>query len=258
MQWGEKTWKDIESLNDKVVVVPTGSLEQHGHHLPLLTDTMICTEIARRVEAEVEDVYFLPPLWLGASNHHRAFPGTVSVSNGVYTALMIDVLESLIRANFKRILILNAHGGNELPGNAAIYEIQQRHFDNNELWIIMASWMNVVSEQIASMSELTQKRVIHACELETSMILSLRADLVHTDKTTGARYEFPSKFYSADSSSPSRVDTLRPFNHHSKTGAFGYPEKGTVEKGQALFDLAARELSALVREFKIWPRLEAQ
>lgn len=257
MQWGERTWKEIEASSQKVVVVPLGSLEQHGHHLPLLTDTMIVSEIAGRAEAALGDeVLFLPPLWLGASHHHRAFPGTLSVSNELYTQIVTDILESLIGAGFRRIVLLNAHGGNELPGSAAIYAVQQRYRDDHELWVIMASWMNVASEQIATLSNTEQKRVIHACELETSMILRLSPQLVDMAKAVGARFNFPSAFYSADFSTSSRVDTLRPFDHHSLTGAFGYPEKATETKGETLFDLAATQTVALIGEFASWPALE--
>jgi creatinine amidohydrolase len=236
MQWGEKTWQDIGGMSDKVVVIPLGSMEQHGHHLPLLTDTMICTEISRRAEAILKDVLFLPVLWLGASDHHRAFPGTVSVNNGLYTQVIVDVLESVISAGFKRVIFLNAHGGNEIPGFSGIYEVQRRHRERKDLWIIFASWMEVASQQIASLSDLVQKRVIHACELETSMILRLTPKFVKMDEAVGTRTEFPSKFYVSDFSASSKVATLRPFDHHSKTGAFGHPEKGTTEKGEALFD----------------------
>jgi creatinine amidohydrolase len=264
MQFGEKTWKDIGTMTDKVVVVPLGSMEQHGHHLPLLTDTMICAEFAKRAEAALGDeVLFLPVLWLGASDHHRAFPGTVSVNNQLYTQIIIDVLESLIGAGFKRIIFLNAHGGNELPGFSGIYEVQRRHREQKELWIIFASWMEVANQQIARLTDLfdydwVQKRVIHACELETSMILRLTPKLVKVEDAVGTRSAFPSKFYVSDFSSPSRVATLRPFDHHSKTGAFGYPEKGTEAKGEALLDLAAKEIIALIAEFKTWPALEPQ
>jgi creatinine amidohydrolase len=259
MQWGEKTWKDIGEMTNKVVVVPLGSMEQHGHHLPLLTDTMICAEFAKRAEAALgDDVLFLPVLWLGASDHHRAFPGTISVNNELYTQVITDVLESIVSAGFKRILFLNAHGGNELPGFNAIYEVQRRHREERDLWIIFASWMEVASQQIASLSDLVQKRVIHACELETSMILHLTPKLVNMAEAVGTRTEFPSKFYVSDFSSSSRVATLRPFDHHSKTGAFGYPEEGTQAKGEALFDIATKEIIELITEFKTWPTLEAQ
>ncbi|MCH8840098.1 MAG: creatininase family protein, partial [Planctomycetes bacterium] len=82
MRYGEKRWIDIDAMDkDRVVVVcPIGSLEQHGHHLPLLTDTNLVTEVAERVEKKLSDkVLLTPTLWLGASDHHLDFPGTVSV-----------------------------------------------------------------------------------------------------------------------------------------------------------------------------------
>src|SRR5437763_9546945 len=99
MQHGERKWTDTEGNRGKVVVAPLGSLEQHGHHLPMLTDTLIITEIARRAEAEIgSEALFLPTLWMGASDHHRAFPGTVSIANDHYVQVLEDLLESLIGA----------------------------------------------------------------------------------------------------------------------------------------------------------------
>src|SRR3712207_857669 len=97
MLLGERTWPEVKELTDRVVVLPLGSLEQHGHHLPLLTDTMIGTEIAHRAEAALgDDALFLPMLWVGASDHHRAYAGTVSIGNEVYVRMLVDMLESLI------------------------------------------------------------------------------------------------------------------------------------------------------------------
>src|SRR5436853_3017411 len=106
MQLGERNWREAGDLKGKVVVAPIGSLEQHGHHLPLLTDSLIGAEVARRAEAELGDAaLFLPTLWVGASDHHRAFPGTVSISNSVYVDVLIDMLESLIGSGFRRIFL---------------------------------------------------------------------------------------------------------------------------------------------------------
>ena len=92
MQLGNRRWTQTASLTNRVVVAPLGSLEQHGHHLPMLTDTMIITEIARRAEGELgDDALFLPALWLGASDHHRAMPGTVSAGNDHYVPILEDI-----------------------------------------------------------------------------------------------------------------------------------------------------------------------
>jgi len=251
MQYGERNWTEIPDLTRLVVVVPLGSLEQHGHHLPLLTDSMIGDEIVRRAEDTLGDeAVFLPMLWPGASDHHRRFPGTVSLSNDTYARVLVDILESLIGSGFRRILMLNAHGGNVGPGQAALYEVQMRYRDEHDLWLAFATWFTVAAPQIAALDMLEQKRISHASELETSMILALRPELVRMDAARGANTPAPSDVRSA-----SRVTVVRAFERLSVTGALGHPERATVEKGQALFDVAVNEVVSCVREVAAWEPL---
>jgi len=113
MRYGERNWREMHDLTECVAVLPLGSTEQHGHHLPLLTDTLIVDEIVRRAEEALDDTaLFLPTVWFGMSEHHRGFPGTISVRNETYTQVLIDILESLVGGGFRRIVALNAHGGN--------------------------------------------------------------------------------------------------------------------------------------------------
>ena len=253
MQYAERNWTEIPDLSDVVVVVPLGSIEQHGHHLPLLTDSMILTEIVRRAEKALGDeALFLPPLYVGASDHHRRFPGTVSLSHDTYIRVVEDVFESLIGSGFKRILMLNAHGGNAGPGGAALYNVQIRRRDRDDLWLVFGSWFGLAAPQIAALDVLVQKHVTHASELETSMILSLRPELVKMDVARGAAIPFESDFYCPDASRSSRVSLSRVFERVSATGALGHPEHATVEKGQALFDVAVNEVVACVREIATW------
>jgi creatinine amidohydrolase len=257
MLHGERKWTETSDSCGKVIVAPLGSLEQHGHHLPLLTDTMIITEIARRAESELGDeALFLPTLWLGASDHHLAFPGTVSAANNHYVAILEDLVESLIRAEFSRIFLLNGHGGNITPARQALYNVHLRHRDAHDLYLAFSSWWDIAAEQVAAIQGLDAKKVTHACEQETSMILRLRPELVAMPEARGANIPFDSSFYFPDFSRPSRVDVPRTFDQLSVTGAFGHPEIATVEKGEALFAAAAREVVAFAREFTTWPAIE--
>lgn len=254
MQYGEHTWKDISNLTDRVVVLPLGSMEQHGHHLPLLTDTMIGSEIIRRTQLEISDeALFLPMLWVGASDHHRTFPGTVSVSNNVYVQLLEDMIESLIGIGFRRILLVNSHGGNITPSNMALYNVQRRHRDRSDLWLVSSTWFVVAADQIASIDDLVQKHVTHACELETSMILKLYPELVQMDQAHGTNIPFESAFYSPDSSGSSRISVAKMFEHITQPGALGHPEIATSDKGEQLFTTAVNEIVALIREVASWP-----
>jgi creatinine amidohydrolase len=254
MQYGEQRWPEIKASTQRVVVLPLGSLEQHGHHLPLLTDSMIGAEIMRRAEAALGDAaLFLPMLWVGASDHHRAFAGTVSVSHAVYVRLLADMLESLIANGFRRILLVNAHGGNIVPGNMALVDVQLRHRDKPDLWLVLSTWFVTAAKSIAEIDALEQKHVSHACELETSMILRLRPELVRLDAARGSTIPFESAFYSPDASHPNRVDVPYMADRVSATGALGHPEVATADKGEALFAAAVREVVALVREVASWP-----
>jgi creatinine amidohydrolase len=253
MYLGERIWTQVPDLANRVVVVPLGSLEQHGHHLPMLTDSMIGGEIARRAEAELGDeAIFLPTLWLGASDHHRAMPGTVSVRNSVYVEMLKDVLDSLIGGGFRRIFLLNAHGGNITPGRMAIYDMNLKYRHLTDLWLAFSSWWTIAADQVAAIESLEQKIVTHACELESSMILRLRPELVKLEVARGANVPFESAFYFPDFSRSSRVDVPRAFDQVSVTGAFGHPEVSTAEKGEELFSTAVREVVAFVREFAGW------
>lgn len=255
MQLGELSSPQAREQVGKVVVVPLGALEQHGRHLPMLTDCLIGSEVVRRAEADLgEEALFLPMLYVGASDHHRGFPGTVSLSNATYVRVLVDILESLIGGGFRRILLLNAHGGNITPGRMAIYEVQERHRAKlPDLWLAFTSWFEIAKEPSTHIEGLVQPAVNHACEWETSVIQVLRPELVNEDAVEGTRIPFDSPFYSPDWTRPSRVDVSRMFEQLSNVGAFGYPEAATPEKGEALLTIAAREVAAFVRDFATWP-----
>jgi creatinine amidohydrolase len=257
MQYGEQRWPQVPDLTDRVVVLPLGSLEQHGHHLPMLTDSLICSEIVARAQARLGDLaLFLPLMWVGASEHHSRFPGTVTVSHATYVSLLDDMMESLITSGFKRILLLNAHGGNGLPGQSALYRVQMRHRDERDLWLVFATWFELAAPQIRQVPGLEQDHVTHACELETSMVLRLRPELVDLDAARGAIVPFESAFYTPDSRRASRVALARPIDHISITGSYGHPALATAEKGEALFASVVDEVVACVREIATWEPFE--
>ena len=251
MRYGEHNWTQIPGLTDKVAVVPLGSLEQHGHHLPLLTDTMSGAEIARRAERELGDTaVFLPTLYLGCSDHHLAFPGTVSLHNQTYQQVIEDILESLLGSGFRRIVLLNAHGGNARPASAAMYEVEMRHRDENDLWLVLATWYTLAAPHLTTIEGLVQDHLTHSCEMETSLVLYLRPELVQTEAARGRTEPFSSQFYSLHAS---RVVMQKPFDRLSVTGAMGYPEHATPEKGEALIKIGVEQVVACVREVAAWP-----
>jgi creatinine amidohydrolase len=250
---GERTWREAQQQSDLVVVLTLAAFEQHGHHLPLLTDTLIGTEIARRAEAQLGDeALFLPTLWIGSSDHHLAFPGTLSLGAEVYVQVLEDMLASLIGGGFRRIFLLNAHGGNINPARMAMYNTHLWHRDKPDLWIAFSSWWQIAAPQIAQIEGLAAKTVTHACEQETSIILRLHPESVRMEKASGAVLPFDSAFYCPDESQPSRVEVVRTFDQLTVSGAIAHPEWATAEKGEALLSAASAEVVAFVREFARW------
>ncbi|MCS7016118.1 MAG: creatininase family protein, partial [Gemmatales bacterium] len=115
MRWGELTWPQLRAVprDQVVVVVPIAACEQHGPHLPTLTDTILCTAVADNLEARLPNqVLLLPTLWLGASHHHLPFGATLSLDALEHAALLTQLLRPVLREGYRRLLILNGHGGN--------------------------------------------------------------------------------------------------------------------------------------------------
>ena len=242
MKFGELTWEEVEGLEkDKIVVLPLGSFEQHGRHLPLLTDTMIVTAIAERVEAEhPETVVLLPTLWLGYSPHHLGFPGTLTTAPTTYIDLLCQILEPMIELGFRKILVLNGHGGNECPIRMALREVKRRLKSSEALWLVAMSDWSAAPE------------MLHACECETSLMLHLHPELVQMDEAEAILKPFHSEFYSFDFHRPDIVTVDYSFKEMTKTGALGHPEQATAEMGETLLQKMVEETSRFVDEFLTW------
>lgn len=256
MQYGNLRWVDIDALDkDQVTVVcPLASLEQHGHHLPLLTDTYLVTGVAQAVEKNLpEQVLLLPALWLGASDHHLDFPGTVSVPNSLYTEMIKNVTRSFVKAGFRRILFLNGHGGNVVPGTQAITEMSCQDDASDAAFLALSSYWTVAQPVMsAEQHGMATPQLSHACEYETSMMLHLHKDLVVMSQAKGIEPVLESRFYSSERLG--RVNVAGRFHRRTATGAMGKPEEATAEKGASLLAAIAEEVTDFVRDFLTWQR----
>jgi creatinine amidohydrolase len=263
MKYGDLKRTDIEAMDKthKVVVVPLGSLEQHGPHLPLRTDSMIGGELADRVEAALPDtVLQTPTQWLGSSDHHLTFPGTISLPSDLYIDVVCRICECILSAGFRRIFLHLSHGGNDVPCKEAIYRLSMKHRDRPPFWIASAGWWGL-ADDVLRLPEMATSRPTHACEYETSMVLALRGELVDMTRAAGERMVMESRYYIADllADARSKVNVSLPFERMTRTGAIGRPDLGTADKGRRLLDVIAARIVDFVREFSTWdetPRLE--
>src|SRR4051812_46672114 len=172
------SWPEVKALNvaGKIVLFPLGSFEQHGHHLPLTTDTDIVTAIAVRLEQQrPHKILCLPTLWPGHSTHHLSFPGTLSVSQSPYIQMLLELCRSMVGMGAKKVFLLNGHGGNEIPVKAALRELKTEFPDSQ---LVFASYWSLAAKTIQAVRESEIGGLGHACEMETSVMLHLHPERV--------------------------------------------------------------------------------
>ena len=258
MWWHEQSWPRIQAIDKSLpVVVPLGSIEQHGYHLPLSVDTTQVTAIAERAEKQLgAAALLLPTLWLGCSEHHKDFPGTVSVTPSLYSQNIKAVTRSILRAGFGKIFFLNGHGGNETPAAQALTELVAEDDAADAACLVFASWWQVGRDALEPQRHgMTTPAINHACEYETSMMLALRGDLVDL----AAAADQPPILTSPWLHSPggAKVRQFRRFHRLTAGGSIGRPSAGTAEKGAAMLDAVTEDVVAFIREFATWPPLPA-
>ena len=251
MLWHELSWPLVESASKELaVVIPLGSCEQHGRHLPLFVDSIQVTAIAEKVEQRLHDrIYLTPTLWLGSSHHHLDFPGTISVRPSLYSEMIKDVARSVIAAGFTRIFFLNGHGGNEVPGAAALSDLIATDDRAESCYLGFGSWWQVGRDAMEPKRHgMTTPTITHACEYETSMMLVLRPDLVKLENAAKIQPPLSSPWRA-------KVGVHRRFHRLTPSGNSGDPTAATVEKGKSLFDAVVEDVTNFLTDFATWPAL---
>src|SRR5262245_39652792 len=246
------TWPEVKRLRlrDKVVIFPLGSFEQHGHHLPLTTDTDIVTAVARRIEqARPKIILCLPTLWPGHSTHHLFFPGTLSVSQMPYIQLVIELCRSIVNFGAKRVLLLNGHGGNDVPVRTAMRELKTA-FPKTKF--VFANYWSLAAASIKDIRESESGGLGHACEMEASIMLHLHPDRVklHLAKRDGPKHKDP--YRKADMLYGRPVYFVNEFDEVTKSGTVGHPDLATAEKGKQFLNAIIKDVSTFVDEFSTW------
>jgi creatinine amidohydrolase len=235
---GEVEWRKLraDQLRERarrnaIVILPVASLEQHGPHLPVEVDSMlgetVATRAAREIAARGQEALVLPVLWTGLSEHHMSFGGTVTLNFPEFAAVVEGVCRSVLRHGFKRIVLLNAHGGNE----NALRTITDELTPKFGVPIVQFTYWYAAAAAIGKILE-TQTGLQHACEAETSMMLAVRPELVAMDRVDMAKAN----------STPDVTDVVgggvyrwRTIGARSSSGVIGNPEAATAEKGERLF-----------------------
>jgi creatinine amidohydrolase len=182
--FGEMTREQIRTLAPTgLAILPTASIEQHGPHMAVSVDTVLCSTVAQlsaeRAAAQIP-VVVTPTLCFGNSHHHFPFAGVLSLTSENYYLAVTDVVEGLIKSGFRKILILNGHGGNTDSNRVVGLDIA--NLRNHPVNIAAAAYWDVARPAIVSKGLMASERIPgHAGRFETSLMMAIRPDLVFAD-----------------------------------------------------------------------------
>lgn len=258
-RYEKMSWPEVDraAVDGRVVLIPAGTLEDHGRHLPIDTDVVLANGVCHAAAERIaEQVVVLPPITHGYSPHHMDFPGTITIRWKTFVEYVLDITRSLVHHGFRKILLVNGHGSNrpvlDMAARLAVVEHPYAHCGALSWWELAK-----VREVFATCRE--SDWVAHACELETSVYLAL--DEANVDMTKAEKdYSFPKSphFWSDLAGAPppgyrNAVSLNEYWSTVTRDGVKGDPTVATAEKGRALLAAAADELVDIVQEFRARP-----
>jgi creatinine amidohydrolase len=249
------TWPEINEAVEmgKIPIIPTGSVEQHGPHLPLKVDHLCATAVATeaaRLRPEISLV--LPPVYFGYVHHVMDFPGSLNIHFEHFIQYVLDITKSLAYHGFKKIILVNGHGSN----HNLVDMVARRTILETDASCVYCSWWSLLKVKPDFEKEWRESvypgGCAHGGELETSMLLYLAPDDVRKDKI---KSEIPktnkrgSKYVWIDLFGSGPMGMIEWTSQYTDTGVIGEAEKGTAEKGKIVFEEASRNLAEFIVEY---------
>jgi len=250
--WAEMTRPELAEAvkRDTLVILPVGAIEQHWPHLPVNTDTCDAYEIAKRVATRERDVVVAPPVWWGYSPYHAGFPGTISLRPEVFLGLLQDVCDGILSHGFRKLFILNGHGGNRNLISVAVFECMRR----TGVSIAAASFWDLATPRIREIRESPTGGMGHSCELETSLQLVFQPALVQMEMASRQLVD-PRRSYGTSLSFKDLLDfgavtTGYDLTTTDPTGILGDPTLASAEKGQRIVEAVLEGISQFIKEYR--------
>jgi creatinine amidohydrolase len=254
LRYERLTWPEVRraASEDRVALIPVGTLEDHGPHLPLDTDLRIIGEICGQAAQEApDDIVLLPAIPHGYDPHHMDFPGPISIGWETFTNYCKDVGVSLAHHGFRRMLYLNGHGSNQ-----NLVEMAARLVNVECPGTLAAAAFYLSSAEglavVAGARESELGGMAHACELETSIYLAIDPDAVDMDLAVDEQ-SFPAGEHAWFDWSDGSLRLMPWWSSFSRTGVQGSPTLATVEKGRTFLGAAVKECVSYVRELRAKP-----
>lgn len=233
----------------KCVLLPIGHTEQHGHHLPLSTDTLIIGAIGRGAESAAPDeAVCLPPFPYGASTHRSSFAGTLNVGGRAFEDFWLAVVDALAGRGFRLMYLMSGHGGN----CSFLVNVVKYAGERHRRIFCATAWLHTnghIAGPVLMSTRLSGRGGMgHAGELETSMILALRPDLTHMERVVDETDFVATESYYMDWIEGGALVANPPWDDDTATGAYGAGSVATAEHGRLWLNAAIAEKVAHVRE----------
>jgi creatinine amidohydrolase len=234
---------------EKVVLIPIGHTEQHGYHAPLSTDTIIIEAIGRGTAQAVPDAAVCLPVFpYGVSTHRRSFPGTFNVGGRPFEDFWLAVVDDLVASGFTRFYLMSGHGGN----SSFLVNVIKYAGEKYPRIFCATSFLYLSGPKGVAALESKRQSALggmgHACELETSLVLHLRPELIHLERAVDETDFISTPSYYMDWIEGGALSANPPWDDDTRTGAYGAGSLGTAEKGQYWLDAAIEEKAGHVGE----------
>ena len=259
-RYAEMIWNECQEAaqSGKVAVLPVATYEDHGPHLPIDTDVVLCNGICERAVAQIpEQAVLIPPVNHGYSPHHMDFHGTITIRWDTFINYVKDVCCSLVHHGFVRILVVNGHGSNSSPLDLSA-RLTNVEYEGKTLCAMVNHWdLRQVREAGQRIRESSHGGTAHAGEFETSLYLALRPELVCMDRAVDVRSPLPPSFQIdllAGTHPEGSAAHLTPYwSSQTPNGVLGDATLATRAKGEQFLSAAVQGLVDLIRELHTTP-----
>ncbi|WP_137181276.1 creatininase family protein [Roseomonas sp. AR75] len=245
--WARLTAAEIQARArpETVVLIPTASIEQHGPHLATGVDMWLASAVAertaRKLQAAGTPALVTPCIWSGLADHHMPFGGTLTLDVDGFAAVVGGIARSVARHGFRRIALVNGHGGNVEAIFTAAIELTK----SLGVPVVGVTYWQASADRFAAILE-TQTNVQHACEAETSMVMAVQPDCVRAENIARA---VPKR---ARPPAPPGFKRHRGFVEMTDTGVMGDPRAASAEKGERLLEAASGRLAEEMARPELW------
>ncbi|MWV41996.1 creatininase family protein [Natrialba sp. INN-245] len=256
VSWAMRPANDIRAIGSQdgsVLVVPVGSVEQHGYHLPVGTDTILATAVSSASADAVDDVPILvtPPIWCGYSPHHRSLGGTLTAAFDQLLAHTQSIVEAGLANGFDAVVLVNGHGGNRALVGAVVSEVG---YANPDSQVLGFTYFDLATDLVEEIRDSDLGGMAHGGEFETSLVFHLDPSLVGRDAMDAKPFDEPYDLGDEDLVQPGPLGVYRPFEEYSESGAIGAPERASAEKGEVLFEYLTDEIADLFEAIHVQNR----